>query len=105
MDSVPTSLDTLTREIMRLQIEREAIKKEKDELSKRRVESIDETLGNLQAQEKELRTAWDKEKAINDAINNDAIDVTLPGRRISVGSTHPLTKIINELEDLFFQLW
>lgn len=42
-----------------------------------------------------------EEKAINDAINNDAIDVTLPGRRISVGSTHPLTKIINELEDLF----
>ncbi len=68
MDSVPTSLDTLTREIMRLQIEREAIKKEKDELSKKRVESIDETLTNLQAQEKELREAWDKEKSINDKI-------------------------------------
>ena len=68
MDSVPTSLDTLTREIMRLQIEREAIKKEKDELSKKRVESIDETLSNLQAEEKELRAAWDKEKSINDEI-------------------------------------
>ena len=68
MDSVPTSLDTLTREIMRLQIEREAIKKEKDELSKKRVESIDETLANLQTQEKELREAWDQEKSINDEI-------------------------------------
>lgn len=68
MDSVPTSLDSLTREIMRLQIEREAIKKEKDELSKKRVESIDETLLNLQAQEKELKEAWDKEKSINDDI-------------------------------------
>ena len=68
MDSVPTSLDTLTREIMRLQIEREAIKKEKDEMSKKRVESIDETLENLQKQEKELREAWDKEKSINDDI-------------------------------------
>ena len=68
MDSVPTSLDTLTREIMRLQIEREAIKKEKDDISKKRVESIDETLTNLQAQEKELREAWDKEKSINDDI-------------------------------------
>ena len=68
MDSVPTSLDSLTREIMRLQIEREAIKKEKDELSKKRVESIDETLVNLQAQEKELKDAWDKEKSINDKI-------------------------------------
>ena len=68
MDSVPTSLDTLTREIMRLQIEREAIKKEKDDISKKRVESIDETLSNLQAQEKELKEAWDKEKSINDDI-------------------------------------
>lgn len=68
MDSVPTSLDTLTREIMRLQIEREAIKKEKDEISKKRVESIDEILENLQKQEKELREAWDKEKSINDDI-------------------------------------
>ncbi len=68
MDSVPTSLDTLTREIMRLQIEKEALKKEKDELSIKRVESINETLENLQKQEKELKEAWDKEKGINDQI-------------------------------------
>ena len=68
MDSVPTSLDTLTREIMRLQIEREAIKKEKDELSKNRVEEIDKELEVKQAKEKELRSAWDKEKGINDKI-------------------------------------
>mgnify|MGYP004507419297 FL=1 len=68
MDSVPTSLDTLTREIMRLQIEREAIKKEKDELSKKRVEEIDKELEVKQAKEKELRSAWDKEKGINDKI-------------------------------------
>ena len=68
MDSVPTSLDTLTREIMRLQIEMEAIKKEKDELSKKRVEEIDKELVVKQAKEKELRSAWDKEKGINDKI-------------------------------------
>ena len=68
MDSVPTSLDTLTREIMRLQIEREAIKKEKDDLSKKRVEEIDKELEVKQSQEKELRSAWDKEKGINDKI-------------------------------------
>lgn len=68
MDSVPTSLDTLTREIMRLQIEREAIKKEKDELSKKRVEEIDKELVVKQAKENELRSAWDKEKGINDKI-------------------------------------
>lgn len=68
MDSVPTSLDTLTREIMRLQIEREAIKHEKDELSKKRVEEIDRELVVKQEKEKELRSSWDKEKGINDKI-------------------------------------
>ena len=68
MDSVPTSLDTLTRDIMRLKIEREAIKKEKDELSKKRVEEIDKELERKQEKETELRSAWDKEKSINDKI-------------------------------------
>ncbi len=68
MDSVPIELDALTREIMRLQIEREAIRKEKDELSKQRVASIDETLDNLRRKEAELKGAWDKEKSLNDDI-------------------------------------
>ena len=68
MDSVPTSLDTLTRDIMCLKIEREAIKKEKDELSKKRVEEIDKELARKQEKETELRSAWDKEKSINDKI-------------------------------------
>ena len=33
MDSVPTELDTLTRKIMRLEIEKQALKKEKDDIS------------------------------------------------------------------------
>ena len=68
MDSVPTSLDVLTREIMRLQIEREAIKKEKDELSKKRMEMIDKSLSELKVKEKELTEAWNKEKSLNDDI-------------------------------------
>lgn len=75
MDSVPTSLDTLTREIMRLQIEREAIKKEKDELSKKRVEEIDKELVVKQEKEKELRSSWDKEKGINDKIKQKKKEV------------------------------
>ena len=55
MDSVPTSLDELTRKIMRLEIEREAIKKEKDELSKKRLSDINSELETLKADEKKLR--------------------------------------------------
>lgn len=65
MDSVPENLDNLTHKIMRLQIEREAIKKEKDEISKKRREEIDAEVEKLQAKEKELTEAWNKEKNLN----------------------------------------
>ena len=41
MESVPTELDTLTRNIMQLEVEKEALKKEKDDFSKHRIEEID----------------------------------------------------------------
>ena len=68
MDSVPTSLDEVRRNIMRLEIENEAIKKEKDELSLARKDEILKELNNLKEQEKELTLSWEKEKELNDKI-------------------------------------
>ena len=68
MDSVPTALDTLTRKVMKLEIEREALKKEKDELSKKRIEEIDSELGKLKEKEKTLKDSWNKEKHLNEEI-------------------------------------
>ena len=68
MDSVPTSLDELTRKIMRLEIEREAIKKEKDELSKKRLSDINSELETLKADEKKLSDDWNNEKNANEEI-------------------------------------
>lgn len=69
MDSVPTSLDELTRKIMRLEIEKEAIKKEKDALSKKRLDEINDELRKLKVEEKDLTDAWNNEKNINQDIN------------------------------------
>ena len=69
MDSVPTSLDKVSREIMKLQIEKEAIKKEKDELSKKRRYEIDEELESLKEKEKSLKSSWEEEKKISSSIN------------------------------------
>lgn len=69
MESVPTELDTLTRNIMQLEIEKEAIKKEKDEISKNRVNEIDKKLETLKAKENKLRSDWEAEKNINTKIN------------------------------------
>jgi ATP-dependent Clp protease ATP-binding subunit ClpB len=70
MDSVPTNIDELTRKIMRLEIEKEAIKKEKDELSLKRKEEIDLSLTDLKKEETELKSAWEKEKQINRNIKS-----------------------------------
>lgn len=68
MDSVPFELDSLTHRIMRLEIEREAIKKEKDELSVKRRHDIDRELETMKEREKELTEAWNKEKNLNNDI-------------------------------------
>ena len=68
MDSVPFELDNLTHRIMRLEIERQAIKKEKDEISKKRREDIDKNLTTMKQKEQELTDAWNKEKNINEDI-------------------------------------
>ena len=68
MDSVPTDLDKLTRDIMRLQIEKEALKKEKDDISIKRLSDIDDKLSIMKEKEQKLKEDWDKEKNINDQI-------------------------------------
>ena len=69
MESVPTELDSLTREIMQLQIEKEALKKEKDELSRNRIKEINDILNKLKEKEQKLRTDWEDEKDINIKIS------------------------------------
>lgn len=68
MDSVPVELDTLTRKIMRLEIEKQAIKKDTDEISKKRLLEIKDKISVLKKDEEELRKKWEEEKAINDKV-------------------------------------
>ena len=69
MESVPTELDNLERNIMRLEVEKEALKKEKDDISKNRVNDIDKELTNLKERERDLHTKWEEEKNINTLIS------------------------------------
>ena len=68
MDSVPNELDELTRNIMRLEIEKQALKKEKDEISKQRLNKIDEELKTLKEKENILKSKWEEEKKTNNEI-------------------------------------
>jgi len=75
MDSVPASLDKLTREIMQLQIEYTSLKKEKDDISKNRVEEINKKLSSLKERENKLRNDWEEEKRINNLIKTKKVEL------------------------------
>ena len=76
MDSVPTSLDEITRKILTLQVEREALKKEKDEISVKRIEKIDSELSELKKKEKDLDDKWKAEKSVNEEIKKVKSDIS-----------------------------
>ena len=63
IDSKPESLDKLDRRIIQLKIEREALKKESDEASRKRLSTLDETLKGLEKEASDLEEVWKAEKA------------------------------------------
>jgi ATP-dependent Clp protease ATP-binding subunit ClpB len=69
LDSKPTELDQLDRQILQLEIERTSLAKEKDAASKERLKLIDETLANLKEKSKALTAQWQNEKTAVNAVS------------------------------------
>ncbi len=63
IDSKPSALDEIDRRILQLEIEREALKKEKDRASLERLEKLQKELADLNEQTTGLRAQWETEKA------------------------------------------
>jgi len=63
IDSKPEALDKLDRRIIQLKIEREALKKETDEASRKRLSTLEETLHGLEKEYSDLEEVWKAEKA------------------------------------------
>ncbi len=70
MNSVPSSLDKINREITTLEIEYQALKKENDENSKKRVKDIESKMESLKSKQDDLRMKWEEEKKLKDLIND-----------------------------------
>ena len=62
VDSKPEELDALDRQILQMQIEAEALKKEDDDASKARLAKLEEELSNLQQQSAEMTAQWQAER-------------------------------------------
>ncbi len=114
LDSVPVELDELTRKIMSLEIEKQALKKEKDELSLNRIAKINKELDSLKIEEANYRQIWQEEKNQKEAINKKKeeleqarfdLDVALNNydlekvARLKHGKIPDLQKELNNLQE------
>jgi ATP-dependent Clp protease ATP-binding subunit ClpB len=63
IDSMPAALDEISRRILQLEIEREALRKETDPASRERLGKLEEELARAQAEAGMLREQWEREKA------------------------------------------
>ena len=62
MDTKPENIDEIDRKVIQFKIEREALKKENDELSKKRLEELDIKIKELDSKSEDLSKVWKKEK-------------------------------------------
>jgi ATP-dependent Clp protease ATP-binding subunit ClpB len=63
IDSKPEEMDRLDRRLVQLKIEREALKKESDEASKKRLTALEEDIGRVEREYSDLEEIWKAEKA------------------------------------------
>lgn len=70
IDSMPTEIDEVERKIKKLEIEEQALKKEKDKASIARMEKIKKELSNLRERCSSMKVHWEKEKSIIKNIRN-----------------------------------
>ena len=70
LDSMPAELDELSRKVMQLEIEEAALKKETDEVSKKRLAELQEELAGLRDEFNAGKARWDNEKASVDRLSH-----------------------------------
>jgi ATP-dependent Clp protease ATP-binding subunit ClpB len=71
-DSEPQALDEITRQVMQLEIEREAIKWENDE---KKLADLNKQIEDLKEEEKKLRAKWQSEKSLIDEIQANKVEI------------------------------
>lgn len=70
IDSMPTELDELERRLTQLEIEKQAVMKEKDEASQRRLEKINSDISELTVKRDELKAIWIREKEAIERVSS-----------------------------------
>jgi ATP-dependent Clp protease ATP-binding subunit ClpB len=118
IDSMPAELDEALRRMMQLEIEREALKKEKDPASRDRLEKLERELADVKAQGDTLRAQWQTEKekvqqlrSLREQIEQTKVDIELAERQydlnraaeLKYGKLLELERKLKAEEDLLAQ--
>ncbi len=113
IDSKPAALDAIDREIMQFEIEREALKKEKDKASQERLKKLEEELANLKERSTQITTRWQAEKEAIEKIQTikeemDQVQVQIEqaqreldyqkAAELQYGRLHQLTQSLHQAE-------
>ena len=92
IDSLPTEIDTVERKIMQHEIEREALKKEKDQASMERLAAIEKELANMKEESGRMKAHWQMEKegiskirTLKEKIENAKVEEQKAEREGSLG--------------------
>ncbi|HVG18569.1 MAG TPA: ATP-dependent chaperone ClpB, partial [Blastocatellia bacterium] len=114
IDSMPAQLDEILRRVMQLEIEREALKKETDVASGRRLEKLEKEIANLKADADQLKAQWQSEKesvqkirSMREEIEQAKVDIERAEREYDLnraaelryGKLNQLEKQLREHED------
>ncbi|MEN7974142.1 MAG: AAA family ATPase, partial [Verrucomicrobiota bacterium] len=112
IDSKPLALDDVDRQIMQLEIERQALKKETDKASKERLQKIDQEIADLGERSRELHARWTMEKEsitnfqnAKEQIENTRLEIESAERRADLETAARLRYgDLLELEDKLVEL-
>ena len=107
IDSKPQELDEVDRQIMQLEIEREALKKEKDKASRERLHTLEKELADLDEHSRELHARWEIEKNaitglsdVKEQIEETRLEIERAERRADLETAARLRYgSLRELED------
>jgi ATP-dependent Clp protease ATP-binding subunit ClpB len=75
IDSMPAELDSVKRDLVRFEIEKKALKKEKDAEAKNRLKELEKTIADLKEKNKDLEVQWKNEKEIISKIRNSKKEI------------------------------
>ena len=70
IDSLPTEIDEIQRKITQIEVERQALKKETDSVSRERLEKLDKTVGDLSEELHQMKAHWQNEKELIQEIRS-----------------------------------